>query len=369
MCRLATTRTAEPDTTPRQGELSGEPRREGTSEPTLAVAVCKPFCEVLEKRGFLPGWLARSLASELEDRLPVRSARAMLESCEIISGDPALGLWAALQNSLSVGLLEYTGTSSRTVRESLETLARYITVVNESFDVRLTVEGSWAVLEFNDDRMSLGHSGIDFTLGTFYLRRVLWGLVAANTAGIQVWFRYPHPQDVRVHEAVFESAILVFGASRNAVVFPASALDQPMGRADSALHDLLARSIEKKRKSIAAMTMTQQVKTLLRDGIVRNGCAKIVSNRLGISERTLCRRLASENTNFQALLDEVRCGLAVRYLVGESRTVRSVAKVLGYSEPKSFYRAFRRWFGMTTSQYLGTLGRRDSPEESSTFAD
>jgi AraC-like DNA-binding protein len=216
------------------------------------------------------------------------------------------------------------------------------------------------VLEFNDDRMPMGRAAIDFALGSFYLRRMLWGVVAPNDSGrCQVWFRHAHPLDTRVHDILFKRAVLVFGASRHAIVFPADRLDLPMRRSDPALHDLLVRSIDDQMMKLSTeMTMTQQVRAILREDIAIHGSAEFVSEHMKMSQRTLCRRLTSEGTSFQRLLDEVRCGLALRHLIGERMSVSDTARRLGYSEANSFHRAFRRWFGTSPSEYLAAVRRR-----------
>jgi AraC-like DNA-binding protein len=64
-----------------------------------------------------------------------------------------------------------------------------------------------------------------------------------------------------------------------------------------------------------------------------------------MTERTLRRRLEKDGLSFQALLDEVRHRAAVLLLDDDALTVAAVAERLGYSEPRSFRHAFRRWTG------------------------
>jgi AraC-like DNA-binding protein len=72
-----------------------------------------------------------------------------------------------------------------------------------------------------------------------------------------------------------------------------------------------------------------------------------VADRLGVSERTLRRRLAGEGTSYQRLLDEVRASLADE-LIGTGRlSVEEIAVRLGYAEASSFIAAHRRWTGET----------------------
>ncbi|GLZ02454.1 AraC family transcriptional regulator [Actinoplanes sp. NBRC 103695] len=72
-----------------------------------------------------------------------------------------------------------------------------------------------------------------------------------------------------------------------------------------------------------------------------------VSRRLAMSSRTLQRRLALEDTTFQAVLEDVRLSLARHYLAQPEVSIPEMALLLGYDEPSSFYRAFHRWSGTT----------------------
>jgi len=69
-----------------------------------------------------------------------------------------------------------------------------------------------------------------------------------------------------------------------------------------------------------------------------------------MSERSLQRRLADEGQTFDALLDELRHELALRYLADKTLAIAEVAFLLGYSEPSAFHRAFKRWTGKTPTQ-------------------
>ena len=72
---------------------------------------------------------------------------------------------------------------------------------------------------------------------------------------------------------------------------------------------------------------------------------------LKISRRTLQRRLKAERTSFQAVLNEVRAELAVRYLRDERLKALEVAMLLGYSSISSFTTAFKSWYDMPPAEY------------------
>jgi AraC-like DNA-binding protein len=76
-----------------------------------------------------------------------------------------------------------------------------------------------------------------------------------------------------------------------------------------------------------------------------------VARSLGLSERTLRRRLAGQRTSFQDLLEGCRSSLAGRYLERRDLALAEIAFLLGFSEPSPFYRAFRRWYGLSPERY------------------
>ena len=72
-----------------------------------------------------------------------------------------------------------------------------------------------------------------------------------------------------------------------------------------------------------------------------------VARELAMSTRTLQRRLKGEGTSFQAVLGETRESLARHYLANSEMSAGEISFLLGYEDPRSFYRAFHDWTGLT----------------------
>jgi len=79
-----------------------------------------------------------------------------------------------------------------------------------------------------------------------------------------------------------------------------------------------------------------------------------IARQMGMSERTLQRRLAAEESTFHDLLEDARRTIACSYLADRKLAAYEVSFLLGYSEPATFFRAFKRWTGKTPQQYRAT---------------
>ena len=168
----------------------------------------------------------------------------------------------------------------------------------------------------------------------------------------EVSFRHSRPQSVAEHERIFRSPVR-FGRPSNELIFDSSLLALPMAKADAGLCAILDRHArELLAKSPRRGGLAERVRRLLGEAL--NGGdprQEAVSQKLGISVRTLQRRLSEEGTSHQDLLDEVRSELSRRYLQESKLAICEVAYILGFSEPSAFHRAFRRWTGVTPKEF------------------
>src|SRR5262249_32185434 len=141
-----------------------------------------------------------------------------------------------------------------------------------------------------------------------------------------------------------------FGAMADQATFDAAFKDLPLASADSHLNELLIRLGEEvlARRAANRSSFRSQVENamvpLLPHGTVRAG---EIAKDLGVSQRTLARRLAVEGVTFSEVLEGLRSDLARQYLADEGLTISQVAWLLGYQEISAFTHAFKRWTGMT----------------------
>ena len=82
--------------------------------------------------------------------------------------------------------------------------------------------------------------------------------------------------------------------------------------------------------------------------------SQIIAEKLGMSSRTLQRKLGEEGTHYQDVLNELRLELALYFLKNTALSLDSIAYELGYAEARSFYRSFKQWTGLTAGSYRVT---------------
>ncbi|MFD3484764.1 AraC family transcriptional regulator [Streptomyces sp. NPDC058665] len=240
--------------------------------------------------------------------------------------------------------------TSPTVREAVDVGVRYGDLgwvfVKFSF---AEVDGE-AVLSIDGDH-------IPADLRTFLVERnsaatkvFIHDVMGADLPLTAVRFRHPAPADITRYTDLF-GITPTFDAPDNTFCFDASYLEQPLPQANEWAwrnYENICRELLDRRRARAGVAGAVRDALLRRSGALSS--LPEVARELGTSTRTLARRLDAEQSSFRVLADEVRQTLAEE-LLGTDMTVQQVAHRLGYTEPSSFVRAFRRWTGHAPQAY------------------
>jgi AraC-like DNA-binding protein len=273
--------------------------------------------------------------------------------------DPTLGLRLGTEvRAREFGLVGYTMALSQTVAAALQRLARYERILSDALVVALEAEAeaeaTWVRLDV-EPALRAFRPAADFRLAA--LLALCREIAAAPIIPLTVQLPYRRPEDVRAYER-FYRAPLEFGALATACLLRNDDLARPVVAADVTLTgylDHLAAQI------LAALggedTLRDQVRRVLWSELSAGvpGLDR-VGRVIGMSPRTLQRRLREEGTTFTAVLTQLRHDLA-RPLLGDGRlAVAEVAFLLGYEDPSAFHRAFRRWSGRSPQAFRRAAG-------------
>lgn len=144
---------------------------------------------------------------------------------------------------------------------------------------------------------------------------------------------------------------------RNAVTFNISDLQIPFISYDEAMWSYFEPELNKRLAELDIDESTSaRVRSALTELLPGGACGiEDVAKKLGLSKRTLQRKLSEENTTFQKQLNSTREILAIHYIRNTDMTSNDIAFLLGYQELNSFLRAFTLWTGMGISEYKNSL--------------
>jgi AraC-like DNA-binding protein len=148
---------------------------------------------------------------------------------------------------------------------------------------------------------------------------------------------------------------VAFACDADELVYPGSIAGAPSTNADPYLNALLVRYCEEAAAERRRNSTTWQLK--VENAIVPllpHGQARIdkIAAELGVSRRTLARRLASEGLTFRKVLDSLRFDLARRYLREKELPISEITWLLGYRETSALNHAFKRWTGSAPTRAL-----------------
>ncbi|MCL1125357.1 AraC family transcriptional regulator [Shewanella surugensis] len=167
-----------------------------------------------------------------------------------------------------------------------------------------------------------------------------------------IHIEYPKPINYAVYEQFFRCPVL-FGSSFNGFVFKKKYLTLPLRDACDASF-LLAKALCDTEKCRLVGNQSWQVKvadTISQHLVGRMPSIDEVATLLGITPWTLRRRLYQESTNYQTLMDITRRDVALSYVRETTLAFSEIAYLLGFSTPAAFYKAFKRWMGVTPKHY------------------
>jgi AraC-like DNA-binding protein len=169
---------------------------------------------------------------------------------------------------------------------------------------------------------------------------------------------YPRPEHAARYLELF-SVPIEFDQAEVAIEFDASLLATPIAFADPATAKLAEQFCAEQLGPQVAEGLLGQVRKLL--GSARGPLPNLdqLSRTLQTSPRTLRRSLHGMGTSYQALLEHSRRTRALEWVSVTTLTFDEIAKRLGFSDVRSFRRAFKRWTGHTPGDHRrGTLGSR-----------
>lgn len=263
-----------------------------------------------------------------------------------------LEAYAKVIRADDIGVLGLAMKTAPTLRASLERVERYWRVVTDTAVYRLDASGDPAFLLFEE--RTGHHPVLDFrNEGALAgLARNMRQFVEGDLALEHVSFRHACRGDPDRYAAHFGCPVH-FEADRNAIALKPAMLDLPNRLGDAAVSDFLTAHLETEIGSLKddpslRAALLRRLTPALSNGVPQ---AAEVARDMGMSERTLYRRLADEGLTFRDVLIQAQSSLAQELLRDSTSSIAEIAFLTGFSEQSTFSRAFKRWVGQAPAQF------------------
>ncbi len=307
---------------------------------------------ILERHGINP-----STFLDPDNQVDCMSAATMMEYCGSRLDDSMFGLrLAELQSPDVFGPVGVLARAAPSFRQGLQCLADYLPVLHspegrvEILESRDTIEVRWVA---NGDLEAIQQPLLHGYMLMLKTLRMLAGSYFSPLY-LQVAFE-PGRRGAQALEKA--AGCRIVRARVNAIVLSRENLERPMASSNSLIYELLGGYFSRVRQATAP-TLKARIEAYVGTALQSGNCSvDHCAARLGLSSRSLQKRLTELGLSFSNVVDEQRVILAKQALRQSEGTLDQIALSLGYSDQTCFGRAFKRWTGLTPRAWRGSDGR------------
>jgi AraC-like DNA-binding protein len=331
--------------------------------PSVLSSWTRVIIDALEALGIdpVPVLLDAGFASDAfrdpNGRLPAAATAHLWRRASSRAADPAFGIFASrFVRPTTFHALGYAVFASTTLRDALHRLLRYSHLVSDAAELELETTRASARLKFVIREGEVPSAeALDAVMSLIV--RTCRTLTSPSFSLLRLEQRRPQPADEAPYARFFRCPV-VFRAKCDALTFAAEALDQHLmsGNPELARHndDLVRRYLADMREG----TIVDRVRKALSEHLSGDSSPTKLATRLGMSSRSLQRRLQEHGTSYVKVLADTRRELAASYLREQHWSITEIAFLLGFEDASAFARAFRSWTGTSPSEFRAQESHR-----------
>lgn len=330
------------------------------AEATFSGVVLQRIHSALKEQGLdAESVLARSdYASLLLDpanvdiRVSHKLGKKLWQNLEQESGDCDIGLHTGIGFDFHSAMpLEYLFLSSPTFGEALQICEPYVRLVSDGLTIHHKQETAVATMLFSydfGDKDGLRH--LNEMTGAAFLRFFRFVTVQRFKA-VAIGFQHEAPKQITEHERVFNCNIS-FSQPENFISFDSRLLDLPCPLPQPQVSLAHVEVVNKQMDQLLELDFLTSIKEVIGSLLSRGEVTlEAVADRLDLKPARLRYILSEMDTSFSELLANYRSKLAKDLLAKTETSIDQIIYLTGFSEASPFYRAFKRWTGMTPIAY------------------
>lgn len=327
---------------------------EAAQLPTFSRLVC----EYLLNEGYQETDIFSGLSFTLSDfsdeafRLSATEHVALIRRAVELTENPHIGL--ALKEAMTdprSGAVPLLFMTAGRISKSLRLIAHYSQLFTRTLSVYLEERGTlpvFSVETFLDDHLVRYVALSSFSL---FVDHLFHDALADRHLIVRVELAVPEPEGFDEVSEQFGFA-LEFNCDHTIIYFDRSLIDEPLQFVDPQTTRLIAEVCERQLVELnAEASAVGALKALIVRNIAAPPTLEQSASTLGVSSRSLRRRLQQEGSTFGSVLVEARKELAIRLLLESDEAVSSIGYQIGFEHPTHFGRAFKKWTGQSPTQF------------------
>jgi AraC-like DNA-binding protein len=271
--------------------------------------------------------------------------QAAAEECD----EEHVGLYLAQHLPAFHGLLlEYMFLSSETFGDGLRHALRYVRLLSDSLNAKLEVDGEVATLVIGMSADVPRHFP-EMLAGAVI--RMFSALTEGDFVPVEVQFIHPQAAPAERYLQTYGCPVR-FEQPHYSLVFAAKVLEKASRHAAPELLQMHESMARRQLVEVERLDLVRKVRELIAELLVDSSVTlEQVAARLNMPARRLRERLAVAGVRFNDLITDYRCRLAKDLLLNTDERIDVIVERTGFSEPSTFYRAFKRWVGETPVEF------------------
>ncbi len=287
------------------------------------------------------------------ERTPLSAQHAFWAAAAEVSQDPDIGLHLGEHLPLYRGqVLEHLFVSSDNFGEGLKRALAYQRLISDAFHARLVCEDGRCYLtngvQVVKDKMINRHFTESAMCG---ILRFFKFITEGQFKPIYIDFDFAQGAAAEEYQRVYQCPVSL-GQKETRLYFDPAILRYPLWQAEPELSQLHEQLALEKLQELARYDLVGEVRRAI-GATLESGetTLETIATHLQITPRRLRTQLSEANTSFQQILSDYRCRLAKKLLANTHESVERIVYLTGFSEPSTFYRAFKRWTQETPVEY------------------
>ncbi|MFB2539269.1 MULTISPECIES: AraC family transcriptional regulator [unclassified Acinetobacter] len=288
-----------------------------------------------------------------QDRTPLAAQQGFWQALEQVTQDQDIGLHLGEHLPLYRGqVIEHLFLSSHNFGEGLHRALRYQRLLSDALQAELVVTSSHCYLSngvhAGGDRKVNRHFTECFISGVLrFFKFVTEGRFEPTFIDLNYTDGATGDEYFRVY-----GCPVSLGQKETRIYFDHAMLEYPLWQADPDLLQLHEKLAIEKLQELARYDLIAEVRRAVGSSLeCGETTLETVAAQLNITPRRLRSQLSDAETSFQQILSDYRCRLAKKMLANTHESIEKIVYLTGFSEPSTFYRAFKRWTGETPVEY------------------